>query len=249
MDIETSIEKFMGDRKPDRRYTSFDYCFNYFQTYREQGRTADLSTRQNMQLSCLQLGFYLASWGMFRASSRLPSRSLTQFEPLIEVIAGAPAQAREIDAHCYSPRNVALLTDLGQRIASIFPHPVTPTLITKIMLGVFGSVPALDQFVVKGMRKEGISVSFSAGDITSPVAREGQELAGLEVIMERRNEHRRRLIRLVLIPARAFPALHRHRAVPGGSRPPDKAGEGAVGNCADSRDIAAQQDYREFANR
>jgi hypothetical protein len=163
VDIETSIGKFMGDRKPDRRYTSFDYCFNYFQAYREQGRTADLSARHNMQLSCLQLGFYLASWGMFRASSQLPSRSLTQFEPLIEVIAAAPAQAWEIDAHCYSPRNVALLTDLGQRIGSVFPHPVTLTLITKIMLGVFGSVPALDQFVVKGMRKEGLSATFSAG--------------------------------------------------------------------------------------
>ena len=79
------------------------------------------------------------------------------------MIAAAPAQAWEIDAHCYSPRNVALLTELGQRIGSVFPHSVTPTLITKIMLGVFGSVPALDQFVVKGMKKEGLTASFSPG--------------------------------------------------------------------------------------
>jgi hypothetical protein len=42
-----------------------------------------------------------------------------------------------------------------------FPHYITPTLITKIILGVFGSVPALDQYVTSGLRREGMSTSLS----------------------------------------------------------------------------------------
>ena len=53
-----------GGRKPNERYTSFDYCYNYFQAFRESGEVSALATPTNIQVSCLQLGFYLASWGM-----------------------------------------------------------------------------------------------------------------------------------------------------------------------------------------
>ena len=78
MDIGANIKCFMGDRTAEQRYASFDYCFNYFQSFRETGRTVGLAAPENMLLSCLHLGFYLASWGMFRGSSDLPSRSLKQ---------------------------------------------------------------------------------------------------------------------------------------------------------------------------
>ena len=63
IDIDANLRTFMGQRAPQRRYTSFDYCFNYFQDYREQHRVAEMAAGENMQLSCLHLGFYLASWG------------------------------------------------------------------------------------------------------------------------------------------------------------------------------------------
>ncbi|MEI2819625.1 MAG: hypothetical protein V9E81_05175 [Marmoricola sp.] len=34
VDIEANITRFMGTRGPTLRYTSFDYCFNYFQSHR-----------------------------------------------------------------------------------------------------------------------------------------------------------------------------------------------------------------------
>ena len=37
--------KDMGQH-PDGRYASFDYCFNYFQAFREQGRIADICSNQ-----------------------------------------------------------------------------------------------------------------------------------------------------------------------------------------------------------
>jgi hypothetical protein len=75
-DIEANIAAFMGGRGPDERYTSFDYCFNYFQVFREQDRVKEIAALESMQLSCLHLGFYLASWGMFRGSSTLLLKSL-----------------------------------------------------------------------------------------------------------------------------------------------------------------------------
>ena len=67
VDLEINIKKYLdGDadsegRKPDARYASFDYCFNYFQSFREAGESAALAKPANIQLSCLHLGFYLAS--------------------------------------------------------------------------------------------------------------------------------------------------------------------------------------------
>jgi hypothetical protein len=57
MDIEANLTAFTGNRPSGARYTSFDYCFNYFQSFREQNRVADIASRENKQLSCL----YLAS--------------------------------------------------------------------------------------------------------------------------------------------------------------------------------------------
>ena len=72
-DIETAVNKYKSQSNPDDRYISFDYCYNYFRT------TNDLT--QDIEKSCLVLGFYLASWGMFRGSSFLLQKSIKHFEP------------------------------------------------------------------------------------------------------------------------------------------------------------------------
>jgi hypothetical protein len=154
MDIEANLAAFTGDRTPDARYTSFDYCFNYFQSFREQNQTADLAAPENMQMSCLQLGFYLASWGMFRGSSTLLLKSARHYEPVINVIAAAPAAAWDLDAHAYTSGAWPLLRQLDHQIRSAFGHRngVTPTLATKVMLGVFGNIPAFDTYFRAGFR-------------------------------------------------------------------------------------------------
>jgi hypothetical protein len=95
VDIGASIKRFQGDRQPERRSVSFDYCFNYFQSFREDASVADIATAENMLLSCLHLGFYLASWGMFRGSSGLRSQSLKQFQPVVELTARTPVMSGE----------------------------------------------------------------------------------------------------------------------------------------------------------
>jgi hypothetical protein len=75
VDVEANIKCFMGDRIAEQRYASLAYCFNDFQSFREKGSTADIAVPENVLLSCLHLGFYLASWGMFRGSSDLPAEA------------------------------------------------------------------------------------------------------------------------------------------------------------------------------
>jgi hypothetical protein len=162
MDIEGNISKFMSSRGPDRRYTSFDYCFNYFQAYRERDQIGEISARENMQLSCLHLGFYLASWGMVSRRSVLLAKSLKHYEPVLDVIATAPSTTWEIDAHAYTQEALAELMTVSHRIRQAFNHPngASPTLVTKVMLGVFGNVPAFDTFVVAGLKASSLVGSF-----------------------------------------------------------------------------------------
>ena len=158
MDIEANLAKFIGDRTPDARYTSFDYCFNYFQSFREQDRAAEMATSENMQLSCLHLGFYLASWGMFRGSSTLLLKSVKHYEPVVEVVAAAPPSIWKIDVDCYSDEVWKAIQRLDHQIRSAFHHPngVSDILVTKVLLGVFGNVPAFDTFFKAGFRRGNI---------------------------------------------------------------------------------------------
>ena len=60
--------------KPFERYASFDYCFSYFESSRERGMLEDLTDAEHMQTICLQLGFFVASWGLFRGKAFLLGR-------------------------------------------------------------------------------------------------------------------------------------------------------------------------------
>jgi hypothetical protein len=103
-----------------------------------------------LQLSCLHLGFYLASWGMLRGSSDLLQRSVRAFLPLIKVIANASAEIWETDANMYGDGSCPVLFDTARQISAALPNGASDILVTKIMLGTFGCVPAFDTYFKKG---------------------------------------------------------------------------------------------------
>jgi len=148
---ETHLQKYLSHRAPEARYASFDYCFNYFQTYREQGRLPDLLRADTVQQSCLQLGFYLASWGMFRGAADLLQRSARHLVPLIEVIVKAPPDIWEVDAHMYGDGTCPVIFEVTDQVRAALAQAASDTLVTKIMLGVFGCVPAFDTYFKKGL--------------------------------------------------------------------------------------------------
>lgn len=154
---QADLSAFLSGHQPDSREASFDYCYNYFQTFREAGRPNDLLRPEHLPQACLQVGFYLASWGMFR-NSFLLNRSAHHFIPLIKTIAATPEEVWAIDVGRYTPENIERLRQTERQIAKAVTEGVeaaaSVTLSTKIMLGVFGNVPALDYFVGKGLLAE-----------------------------------------------------------------------------------------------
>jgi len=139
-DIELVINDFKEKSKPDDRYTSFDYCYNYFRT------TNDLT--EDIEKSCLVLGFYLASWGMFRGSSFLLQHSVNHFKPTIQYINSLDKSVWDIDVDKYNDKNIKLITDIYNEIKKrLIPNGNADLiLVTKVLLGVFGFIPAFDTY-------------------------------------------------------------------------------------------------------
>ena len=150
INIAANLRAFQHDRAPGTRYASFDYCFNYFQEAREQNALGRLVDADRLELSCLQLGFYLASWGMLRGSSQLLQRSFRDLIPVVHVIATEPEVTWALDVPQYA-LGVERIFDVRDRLRGAFTFTPSDTLITKVMLGVFGNVPAFDRYFRDGL--------------------------------------------------------------------------------------------------
>ena len=146
VDLKGNLDVFLRRRSPAARYASFDYCFNYFQDARDNQHTAALGSDDRLELSCLHLGFYLASWGMMRGSGGLHSRSLAELVPVVRAVADEPATTWELDVPGYSEAGITAVLALGDRIRAVYTFAASSVLVTKTMLGVFGCIPAFDRF-------------------------------------------------------------------------------------------------------
>lgn len=101
----------------------------------------------------MHLWSYLASWGMLRGSSALQQRSPAALIPLIKHFDAVDSIIWTMDVPDYPKHGVRLLKEYNE-IATILTDilsdkkDITPsvTLVTKIMLGVYGNIPAFDRF-------------------------------------------------------------------------------------------------------
>jgi hypothetical protein len=170
MDVRQNIDIFMERRTANERYASFDYCFNYFQSFHREGKIDKLALPDNIEKSCLHLGFYLASWGMYRGSTLVLERSVKHYERLIkDVIVNEDNEpCWKIDVDKYDKENIERLVKLKEDIVDAISKdehnkPIFKkngkeqkewgTLATKIMLGIFGNTPAFDTYFKAGMKK------------------------------------------------------------------------------------------------
>lgn len=142
--ITRNVDRFLcvqtdGSEQPSGRERSWDFCFNYFQAHPEP--------TQDLELSCLQLGYYLASWGMLRGSSWLQrSTNSSHYRASIEAVEQANSVLRGIDAGDYqNPAVRAQILDTYKVLTkTLLPEGGTPeTLVTKVMMGVWGVIPPM----------------------------------------------------------------------------------------------------------
>jgi hypothetical protein len=155
-EIGKLIDEFKGRRSGNtHRDASFDLCFHYFQTNKEH-----VAEKDYLEKSCLYLWSYLSSWGMLRGSSYLLTKSPACLKPLIEHI--QKSNVWDIDVDKYTDENIAKILKEYENIKKVLidketKKEPTDTLVTKIMLGVYGNIPAFDQFFKKGFGVGGVN--------------------------------------------------------------------------------------------
>jgi hypothetical protein len=162
--ISRAIQAYHGEADEHHRYRSWEHCYRYFRQLTEQ----DLVT--NREHAALQLAFYLASWGMYRGSSFLLQHAYTVHRSVIDVLVSPRFEAlkdpnfgtRAADLHL-----VPLVSDLVAAVkAAYFPFArrvgagnTTDTLVTKVILGTIGCLPACDRYFIDGFKSQGLPYS------------------------------------------------------------------------------------------
>lgn len=135
-----------GPPSKTSRSRSWDYCYNYFQDHAEP--------TQAMERSCLQLGYYLASWGMLRGSTYLfAETNAHHYSKAIQVIEDLNPSMQGIDADSYlnAGARLEIIGAYEELRKALLPVGVAHvTLVGKVMLGVWGCLPSFDRYFRQG---------------------------------------------------------------------------------------------------
>lgn len=174
-DMRKYLEAFTNayHADPRGRYQSYDHCRRCFIDH--------LDNEEAYDLIALNLYAYLASWGMLRNSFLMQKdylfhrpvidvlakpkyRQLLSFNPFIDsaerYVEDVLALKHEI-VSCYKGKEY-FKDDTGE---PVIVANVTDTLVTKIILGTLGCVPAYDQYLVKALRMKGIVGTFGRASL------------------------------------------------------------------------------------
>lgn len=168
-DIRVLFGEYLSGKENDtHRYKSFDLCYHHF---RSQFRESDKMII-DPEKSCAIMSAYLASWGMMRGSSFLLDHNYKKLLPVIEYFAKLDEEYWEIDVESY-PQNYDRVLGVYDEIKGrLVPESSRDlTLVTKIMLGVLGIVPAFDEYFTTFIREQPMSTckfrSFSRDALES----------------------------------------------------------------------------------
>ena len=151
-------------KDPNGRYRSWEHCYKCFHDARS-------NTEADHDYLSLQLAFYLASWGMYRGSSFLLQKDYKIHFPVVkellkpqyDCLAGIECTALRkkdvqkrlselesfMDRYYGKCRKSVKDADVNKNISS--------TLITKILMGTLGCVPAYDRYFIDGIKSQKVS--------------------------------------------------------------------------------------------
>jgi hypothetical protein len=128
------------------RYRSWVHCYKAFKDNRQKMETTEFL--------CLHLAWYLASWGMLRNSFLLDHDYLVHKDVVNALLDDKYVPLFE---NAHSEDIIPLTIEAARTIENSYGvSHITDTLITKILLGVFGCVPAYDRYFKNAARKYSI---------------------------------------------------------------------------------------------
>lgn len=161
-----SSETFYDDLLHDEngRYKSWEHCYTSF--FHARGNTT-----ADLDYLSLQLAFYLASWGMYRGSSFLLQKDYKVHLPIVRELL-KPQYDILMGIDCSELKKDQALTALLELSAFIIDYydrirrevkgyhlknQLSDTLITKILMGTLGCVPAYDRYFIVGIKHHNIA--------------------------------------------------------------------------------------------
>lgn len=164
--IEKSINEIISDKF--HRYKSWTNCFQAF------------SVHQPNENHALHLAFYLASWGMYRGSSGLLQKNHLVHSEAVEILFKPKYQNLRCTQNYDLERDkIENILTLKKELIEFYsqinfkrgqeeerPISATDTLISKIILGTLGCVPAYDRYFIDGLKETGFKhVQFNAASL------------------------------------------------------------------------------------
>ena len=166
--IANSSSNFYNVLKNDKhgRYLSWEHC--YYEFHKARGKEL---TEKDYDYLALHLSFYLASWGMYRGSSFLLWQDYKVHIPAVKEIMNCRYDSL-LGIKCieYSKKeNQNKLETLNNFLKKYYneirlsikdnkpSNEISDTLITKILLGSLGCVPAYDTYFKYGIKKHKIA--------------------------------------------------------------------------------------------
>ncbi len=169
MSIAQKIRAYHGDLVDDEhhRYRSWEHCYRYFR------QTPPTELPNQRDHAALHLGFYLSSWGMYRGSGFLLQHAYTVHLEVIDRLSAPCFQLlwqREFGAE----EDELLFTTVLQAIQAVreaYKRKPTPTLVTKVLLGTVGCLPACDRYFLVGFRDQRFSYSCLNASFVEQVLR------------------------------------------------------------------------------
>lgn len=166
-----NAEHFYNQLKDDKnsRYRSWEHCYSKFYNARK-----NIPDDSYIDYLSLHLAFYLASWGMYRGSSFLLQQDYKIHIPIVKEILNPKYDKLQGITCCNLKRseNLDLLEELTDYISSYYDNirkklskktlknDLSDTLITKILMGTLGCVPAYDRYFIDGIKKQHISTGI-----------------------------------------------------------------------------------------
>ncbi|WOV88114.1 hypothetical protein QWT69_03035 [Sporosarcina oncorhynchi] len=147
------------------RYRSWVHCYNYFKE-----NHAELHTEAVQDVAALHLGFYLASLDMMGERSKLLQVDYRIHLNFIKKVVADPEYHfyyTEEGRKMVKPDGVADLLDLMEVTRECYePHiKASDTLVTKILSGVFGCIPAYDRYLIRGLTLNDLSSSLTVDSL------------------------------------------------------------------------------------
>lgn len=164
-ELISAAQTFYDDARANEngRSRSWEHCYRVF-------RDARTDPSPDYDYLSLHLAFYLASWGMYRGSSFLLQKDYKVLSPTVEKIL-KPEYDCLFGLACADLRNDDVRAQLKELYDDIAKHfrpirdevagrevasNVSPVLITKILMGTLGCVPAYDRFFEEGAKYLGL---------------------------------------------------------------------------------------------